>query len=239
MQPVTIQMSACVNGNLDDVYQLELFVDISIANGPYEMCLTDESAMMEYNNKHGDNDYIHPHLIKNNTINKQYWFEAKEQLFWDGVLIATSIIDIFSNTHFVSVAKKIGNNDLRFQFKYKNQLLPMLVLQNYVQKNDEEQNNNIVNLISLNTLVLNNNKREYTLTLPENMSDEFKVDAEKESSYVKCKMRGVNHKCNIQSESVPIHSQSLILDNSDYNGNGYSVSEEKVNMIHANENRKN
>ena len=105
--------------------ELELFVDISIVNGEYEMCLTGDSAMMEYNKKHGDNDYISPHLIKDNTINKQHWFEAKEQLIWDGLPIVTSI-DIFSNTHFVSFAKKIGNNDLRFLFKYKNQLLSML-----------------------------------------------------------------------------------------------------------------
>ena len=41
-----------------------------------------------------------------------------------------------------------------------------------MQKNDEEPNNNIVNLISLNTLELNNTKREYTLTLSENMSND-------------------------------------------------------------------
>ena len=38
--------------------ELELFVDISIRNGEYEMCLTDDCVMMEYNNKHGDNDHI-------------------------------------------------------------------------------------------------------------------------------------------------------------------------------------
>ena len=130
--------------------ELELFVDISIPNGEYQMCLT--GAMMEYNNKHADNDYISLHSIKDNTMNEQYRFEAKEQPIWDGLPIATSIIDLFSNTHFVSVAKKIGNNDLRFQFKCKYQLLSMLhVLQNYAKKINEEANNNITNLISLNT----------------------------------------------------------------------------------------
>ena len=77
--------------------ELELFVDISMANGEYEMCLTWDFAMMEYNNKHGDNDYISPHLIKDNTMNKQCWFEAQEQVIKNGSSIATSIIDIFSN----------------------------------------------------------------------------------------------------------------------------------------------
>ena len=53
-------------------------------------------------------------------------------------------------------------------------------------------------------LQLNNNKREHTLTLPENMSDEFKVDTAKKSLYFKYKMRGVNHNFNIQSESASI-----------------------------------
>ena len=138
------------------------------------------------------------------------------------------------------MTKKINNNDLRFQFKYKYQLLPMLhVLPNYVKKINDEANNNIGNLISLKTLELNNNKRECTLTLPENMSDEFKVDTQNESLYFKCKMRSVNHNLNIQSEWTPIHSQLLILDNSNYNRNDYSASEEKANMININANSKN
>ena len=72
-------------------------------------------------------------------------------------------------------------------------MLHVHVLQDYVKKINEEANNSIVNSISLSTLQLNNNKREHTLTFPENISDEFKVDTAKKSLYFKYKMRGVNH----------------------------------------------
>ena len=76
-------------------------------------------------------------------------------------------------------------------------------LQNCVKQIIEEANNNIVELISVKTLELNDNKREYTLALCENMTDE------KESLYFECRMRSVDHNLNIQPGCTPIHSQLI------------------------------
>ena len=104
--------------------ELELFIDTiaNILNGEYEMCLTSNCAMIEYNNKHGDNDYISPHLLKDNAMNGQYLFEQKNNLFEMDYQLQQVLL-IYFQIHILSVAQKIGNNDLRFQFKYKYQLL--------------------------------------------------------------------------------------------------------------------
>ena len=47
------------------------------------MCWTGDCAVTECNNKHGDNNYISPHLIKGNTmsVNEHTWFEQRNNLF--------------------------------------------------------------------------------------------------------------------------------------------------------------
>ena len=104
--------------------ELELFVDTSILNGEYEMCWTSNGAMMESNNKHGDNDYISPHSLKDNTMNGQHLFQQKNNFFEMDCQLQQVLL-IYFQIHILSVVKKIGNSDLRFQFKYKYQLSPM------------------------------------------------------------------------------------------------------------------